>query len=256
MRVIIFDMDDTLIVDEASAANAFMDTCRLAETAYGIEAEMLYPVIRRASRELWHKCPVRNYCLEIGISSWEGLWAGFEGNSPETKILAEWAPYYRFNSWKNALTECGIENSHAANLLADAFISHRRLYHALYDDALKCLENIPRDYSLALITNGTPELQWGKIKATGIEKYFKEIIISGEVGYGKPDKRIFQLTLSRFGVSPEQAIMVGDSLQSDISGAKAAGIKTIWLNRKGAAIDNTIIPDIEISGLGQLRKYL
>ncbi len=249
-------MDDTLVVDEASAANAFMDTCRLAETAYGIEAEVLYPVIRRASRELWHKCPVRNYCLEIGISSWEGLWAGFEGNSPETKILAKWAPYYRYNSWENALKKCGIDNGDAANVLADAFIQYRRKRHTVYDDAINCLKNIPEDYNLALLTNGAAELQREKISCTGIEKYFKEIIISGEVGYGKPDKRIFQLALSRFGVSPEQAIMVGDSLQSDISGAKAAGIRTIWLNRTGIPNDNSIIPDIEISGLAQLREYI
>jgi putative hydrolase of the HAD superfamily len=143
-----------------------------------------------------------------------------------------------------------------ADILADAFARYRRKYHTVYDDAIKCLETVPRDYNLALLTNGATDLQREKIICSGIEKYFKEVIISGEIGFGKPDKRIFQLALSRFGVSPEQAVMVGDSLQSDISGAKATGIKAVWLNRKGILRDNSVIPDIEIPSLFQLREYL
>ena len=106
--------------------------------------------------------------------------------------------------------------------------------------------------SSTLLTNGPPDLQREKIDITGIEKYFTAIVVSGEVGYGKPDCRSYQLVLSRLGAEPQSTVYVGDSLESDILGANAIGINTVWVNRHGLSRDESIVPDLEVSNLRQL----
>lgn len=81
-------------------------------------------------------------------------------------------------------------------------------------------------------------------------------MVSGEVGYGKPDCRIYQLVLSQLGVKPEVTWNIGDSLETDIRGAQAVGIKACWINRGGVTRDETIIPDLEVSSLEQFISAL
>lgn len=256
LKAIIFDLDDTLVKEEPAAITAFMYVCRRVEQQFGIKAEKLYSTVRETARDIWRQSPARRYCVEIGISSWEGLWAKFEGDDPNLKILREWSPTYRLNTWNTTLIKCGINDSVFASELADSFFLDRRKYLILYDDAINCLEDLYGRIPLALVTNGVPDLQREKIETTGIAKYFKEIVVSGEVGYGKPDQRIYELVLSRLEVLPESVFNIGDSLERDVLGAKAVGIKTIWLNRHGIQRDESIVPDFEISNLGQLMDII
>ena len=252
MEAVIFDLDDTLVVEEPSAVKAFLEVCSQAEQSCGVESVKLCTAVRESTRNLWRESPARPYCVSIGISSWEGLWAQFDGDDPNLKVLREWALTYRQGSWNNALMKCGISDIVLASQLADAFRKNRRKHHVLYDDAIGCLEKLSNLFPLALLTNGVPDLQREKIDATGIAKYFTEIVISGEVGYGKPDRRIYQLVLSRLGTKQEATWNVGDSLERDILGAKATGIKTVWVNRHGMSRDESMVPDLEVSNLGQL----
>ena len=256
MEAIVFDMDDTLVIEEASAADAFLETCRLAEERFGINTKELHVIIRETCRKLWHESPARAYCLEIGISSWEGLWARFEGDDPNLKILREWGPSYRLDSWHNSLRKCGIDDIEFATQLANAFVINRRKRHVLYDDVELCLDEFSKLYRLGLLSNGAPDLQREKIEGTGIGRYFAEVVISGEVGYGKPDRRIYELILSRLVVRPEQAMMIGNSLKSDIKGAQAIGMKAAWLNRNGMSRDESTVPDLEAPNLRELRMAL
>ena len=252
MKAIIFDMDDTLVIEEASVNRAFLETCQLAEEPYGILPVKLPTIIREEARKVWHAGPVRQYCLDIGISSWEGLHGTFQGESPELVKLREWLPRYRIESWTNALKLCSIEDPDLAARLAAAFIRNRGKYHILFSDTRQCLDTLSPKYQLGLLSNGPSDMQRYKIQVTGIGGYFSEIIISGDVGYAKPDHRIFQLMLSRLGYPPENTFMIGNSLRSDISGAQAAGMKTVWLNRNNKPADQSVIPDIELADLGQL----
>jgi putative hydrolase of the HAD superfamily len=97
----------------------------------------------------------------------------------------------------------------------------------MQNDAEPCLRNLSGLYPLALLTNGTPDLQWEKIETTGISKYFVRTVVSGEFGYGKPDRRIFKFLLIRLKVDVEQVSMVGDNLERDIAGAQSLGIRTV-----------------------------
>ena len=255
-KAVIFDLDDTLMIEEASAIEAFRESSRQVEKDYGIAAEKLGEAGQRCCMELWQQSPARQYCLDTHISSREALWADFTGDDPNLKILREWAPYYRQQSWSNALSACGFNNPELAASLAEAFILNRGKRQFLFPDTVSCLDKLSKEFDLALLTNGLSELQRKKIDAAGIGRYFKEIIIAGEIGFGKPDIRIFQLTLSRLKLQPEQAWMVGDNLRRDLEGAKALGIKTIWLNRDGKPGDADIVPDIEITNLAQLVKFV
>ena len=167
-------------------------------------------------------------------------------------MLREWAPHYRLDTWTGALAKCGVDNIHLAGRLSAAFQRNRRAHYTLYNDAVYCLDEFSKFYRLALLTNGPPGLQREKIEITGIGKYFTEIVVSGDVGYGKPDSRSYQLVLSRLGAKPECTVYVGDSLESDILGANAIGMKTVWLNRRGSPRDESIVPDLEVSNLRQL----
>ena len=94
------------------------------------------------------------------------------------------------------------------------------------------------NYKIGLISNIlTPS--YNRIY-NSLDKYFDYKALSFELGIIKPDTRIFQLALDKLNVTPEQAIMIGDSLESDIIGAKNAGIKGIWISDKQSTIPYAI----------------
>lgn len=255
-KALIFDMDDTLIVEETSAEAAFLQTCELARVRHGIEPRELHATVRRTCRRLWHAVPVRPYCVEIGISSWEALWARFEGPGEPLGILREWAPTYRRDSWHEALRQHGIDDIGFALELAETFGLNRRRLHIIYEDVRPALEHFRPLLPLGLLTNGAPDLQREKLKGAGIADYFDQVIISGDLGVGKPDPRIYEAILSRLGVTTREAVMVGNSLESDIQGAQAIGMKAVWLNRAGTSRDGAIVPDAEVRSLTELKRII
>ncbi len=255
-RWILFDLDDTLVVEEASAADAFLQTCALAEQRYGIPAGELHVTLRQTCREIWHASPARAYCVAVGISSWEGLWAGFHGDVPELQILRSWVPTYRLESWRQALLRHGIDDVQLAEELAETFPRIRRTLHVVYGDVIPVLSELAPRYPLGLLTNGAPDLQRFKIRAAGLEPYFREIVVAGEVGVGKPNPAVYRLMLSRMGVRAETAVMIGDHLRRDVAGAQEAGLAAIWLNRQGSPREENVFPDWEIHSLTELRDIL
>lgn len=130
------------------------------------------------------------------------------------------------------------------------------LRHEPFDDAVACLDALRGSYRLALVTNGASCLQREKLAATGLEEYFDTVIVSAELGVGKPDPAIFEHALDRIGVTAEQATMVSDSLTRDIDGATAAGMRGIWINRVGHQGPADRPGMIEISTLNQLLPVL
>jgi len=228
----------------------------LATDRYDIDSGALCNTVRETCRGFWHKAHAREYCLRIGISSWEGLWARFEGDGEHLKRLREWAPRYRSISWREALRKHGVDDPAFAQELAESFQSNRRKHHVLYDDARPVLEGLRQSYKLGLLTNGDPHLQRDKIDGTGIGQYFDAVVVSGEVGVGKPDGGIFEIMISRLRVSLDAALMIGDSLHSDVMGAQAIGMKAAWINRLGRPRVESITPDFEVSNLVELQRIL
>ena len=85
-------------------------------------------------------------------------------------------------------------------------------------------------YKLHIITNGFQEVQEKKLINSGIHSYFDQIIDSEMAGVKKPNPIIFNLALNRAGAIPEKSLMIGDSLEADIIGAKSVGFHTLHFN--------------------------
>jgi putative hydrolase of the HAD superfamily len=87
-----------------------------------------------------------------------------------------------------------------------------------------------QQYTLHLITNGFQKTQWSKLKNSGLDDYFKEMITSESANSLKPHKEIFDYALAKTGAAKENSIMLGDSLDVDIQGAMNAGIDQVYVN--------------------------
>lgn len=256
IQAILFDLDDTLVVEQAAAEAAFLATCEIAHQRQGVDPRALLQTVRLRAREVWFAAPTHPYCRKIGVSSWEGLWARFTGDDANLRKLREWAPEYRRKAWGSALRDHGVRSATLAGELADAFVVERRSRHALFPDAEPALRDLSETYRLALITNGAPDLQREKLEAVGIADLFETTILSGEVGVGKPDPRIFGAVLAELSVRHTGAVMVGDDLHRDIAGARGAGIRGVWIDRSRSVAEVDIRPDAEIADLSELRSVL
>ena len=254
IRGILFDLDDTLLIEGASADAAFLATCEHASEKHGIDPNALHRAVRFHARELWRASATITYCRAIGISSWEGLWARFLGDDPNLKSLRRWAPTYRSETWGRALADYGVRDLSFAEQLSIIFMSERRKRHITFSDVEDNLVNLQKAYQLALVSNGAPDLQREKIQGTNLARYFDAILISGEVGIGKPDTRIFRLALEAITASSHETVMIGDSLTRDILGAQQAGLKGVWLNRSGKDSISPVVPDAEITSLSRIHE--
>jgi putative hydrolase of the HAD superfamily len=252
VSALLFDLDETLVVEEPAAVAAFEATARAAADRHGVDAAALAAAARSRARELWRAAPTYGYCLRIGISSWEGLWCRFEGDEPDVRSLRAWAPTYRREAWRLALGEQGVEDAELAEELGERFGTERRARHEVFADALAALRELRVSHALALVTNGASCLQREKLAASGLSDYFDIVVVSGEFGVGKPDTSIFRHALSQLGSDADGAVMVGDSLARDVDGALAAGLDAVWVNRFGRSRPAERPDLVEISTLRDL----
>ena len=122
----------------------------------------------------------------------------------------------------------------------------------LIGNSYDVLERLSKKYKLYIITNGVSTVQYPRIKEVGIEKFFDNIFVSEEIGYQKPKKEFFDYIENHIeGFNKEEAIVIGDSLTSDIKGAIDANISTCWFNPKGLISELNI--DYIISSLDELK---
>ncbi|MQA14144.1 MAG: HAD-IA family hydrolase [Pseudonocardiaceae bacterium] len=107
----------------------------------------------------------------------------------------------------------------------------------LFDDALPCLRSLrARGLALAAVTNAAGEYQRCKLRALGLDAAFDVLVISDEVGVAKPDPGIFHAACTALGVRMARAVHVGDRLDLDAEGARAAGLHGVWLDRTRCGI--------------------
>ena len=129
--------------------------------------------------------------------------------------------------------------------------------HWFIPGAEELLKTLAPDYDLYLASNGVASVQYSRIASAGIAPYFKGIFISEEIGAVKPQKEYFEACFARIpGFDPARAIMVGDSLTSDIRGGVNAGIKTCWLNYNHKPGRPDIVPDYVIHAITELPALL
>jgi putative hydrolase of the HAD superfamily len=223
---LLFDLDDTLVLEEPAAVAAFEAT---AQAAPGVDAAQLALAARSHSRKLWYAAATHPFCRSIGISSWEGLWCRFEGDDEQVAALRAWAPTYRREAWANALADQGVDDGDLAAELGERFAVERRARHHTFADVAPALDALAGP--LAIVTNGASCLQREKLAASGLEARFDAVVVSGDLGVGKPDASVFWHALALVGA--DHGVMIGDSLERDIDGALAAGLDAVWINRFG-----------------------
>ncbi|HZN63318.1 MAG TPA: HAD family hydrolase [Planctomycetota bacterium] len=232
VRALLFDLDETLMVEPESVHAALRAACELAEWP-GIAADDLRQAVLKKAKELWYAAPTGSYCRTVGISSWEGLHGDFSGEDPNLKALAAWVPAYRQEAWARALADFGIRDAALGSQLDERFRRERAERHVKFPDTDETLARLRPHYKFGLVTNGAPRIQREKIERTGLAPLFDAVVVSGDIGVGKPDVRIFRRALELLEVEPQEAVMIGNNLERDMAGAKAADLPRIWIDREG-----------------------
>ncbi len=226
LRSTIFDLDDTLIVEEEVARTSIRKLAGLLPEGDPVHVE---EVVLATARELWRAGPHRQLCSDLGIASWEGLWATFEGGHPVLDGLKVWARTYRPAVWHQALATLGVDDPTMARSMAGMYIENQRRGHRLIEGAAALVRTLHGSRRLGLLTNGPADIQRHKFEGTGLADCFDTVVISGEVGVGKPDPAVFVEVLDRLGATPETTVMVGDSWERDVVGARQVGMAAVWV---------------------------
>ncbi|MCZ8521488.1 MULTISPECIES: HAD family hydrolase [Paenibacillus] len=258
IKAVLFDLDDTLLWDDRSVQEAFRATCEEASRVTGVDPAKLEQAVRKEARALYESYETYSFTKMIGINPFEGLWANFtSGEQEEFRKLEALAPGYRTASWTRGLLALGIDDPELGYRLGELFPAERRSRPIVYEETFEVLDSLKGRYQLLLLTNGSPDLQ--KEKLAGVPQlapYFEHIVISGEFGRGKPNPAIFEHAVSLLGIAPEEGLMVGDKLTTDIMGSNAIGMRSLWINRHEAVRTDEIIPVHEIRSLRDIQPII
>ena len=126
----------------------------------------------------------------------------------------------------------------------------------LLPGAEELLKTLYGRYRLFIVSNGSTEIQHSRVARAGIGRYFDGLFFSEEIGADKPSKTFFDRCFAAIdGFDRERAVLVGDSLTSDILGGVNAGVRTCWFNPLGRQAEK-ILPDVTFGTLEELPAIL
>jgi putative hydrolase of the HAD superfamily len=157
---------------------------------------------------------------------------------------------------KTSLVDLGIDNPALAMKISDTYHSQREAGVRVFPDALDTVRWLRQQgRRLALVTNGAADAQRSKVIRFGLQDLFDLVLIEGEVGFGKPDPRIYAQALDGLGVAPTEAWMAGDNLEWDVIQPQKLGIYGIWVDarRRGLPPNVEEFPKRIIQRLSELR---
>jgi putative hydrolase of the HAD superfamily len=230
-KAILFDLDDTIIAHSTAGDSCWQELCnRFAPLVEGLKAEKLLDAVNRVRDWYWDD-PERHRRGRLNL------------------IIA------RRELVALAFSNLGINNTDLANQLADAYSAEREEAVTLFPGAVDTLKHFRnRGIKLALVSNGSGELQRKKIERFNLVPFFDCITIEGEFGLGKPDERVFLHTLEKLSAAAKEAWMVGDNLEWDVAGAQKAGIYGIWVDWQGNGLpeSSTVRPDRIVNSISEL----
>lgn len=224
IEFLFLDLDDTILDFHKAERIALSKTIR----QFGVEPteEVLarYHVINR-----WH---------------WEQL---EQGKLTRAEVLE--------NRFGVLFAELGVAADKAA--CARAYEKNLSIGHYFLPGAEEAVDRLSKKYRLFLASNGTASVQKGRMTSANLYRFFEKVFVSQEIGHNKPSKAYFDGCFAQIpDFEPAKAIIVGDSLSSDIQGGINAGILTCWVNPAHAPGRVDIVPDYEIEALSQLEALL
>lgn len=228
---ILFDLDDTII-------------------AFGAVAE---PVWRSVCEEYGSKCDLFTsdslYEVTKKVRKW--YWSDKERHKLGRRDL---------DNTRRKIVELAFEKLNLTDMslawqIADSYSEKRDKAIHFFPKAEETLkELVTRKVSLALITNGDTQKQRSKIERFGLQRFFKVVLVEGELGYGKPEPEVYSRALGDLSLNPEEVWSVGDNLEWDVAGPQKLGIFSIWNDYKGLGLpaSEQVIPDRIINNISEL----
>lgn len=223
-RTLLFDVDDTLLDFQAAERMALRLLFEEQRIVLSEEIEAYYKQMN------------------------QGLWKAFE----EGRIDRDEVVNTRFSL---LLKEYGHEVDGV--LLEQQYRSYLEQGHQLVDGALEMITGLHGAYDLHIVTNGVSKTQDRRLRDSGLHPMFTSIFVSEDTGYQKPMKEFFDYVFARIpNFDPQQALIIGDSLSSDMKGGQLAGLDTCWFNPEGKVNTTDIVPTYEISRLQELNQIL
>jgi putative hydrolase of the HAD superfamily len=234
-RTILLDLDDTIVDDSGTSPGCWLQACAAHRDAFApLEPEIVDDAIRAVRRWYWAD-PERHRVGRLDLPAAREFVIG------------------------RALADLGVDDRGLAARISASYGSLRDRTLRLIDGAIDTVRWF-RDEgrTLALVTNGAGPAQRTKIDRFGLAPLFDLILIEGEMGYGKPDPRVFQRALRTLGAAPEETCMIGDNLDWDVAPPQALGIRGIWVDGRGTGLPagHTARPDRTIRTLSDLRHDL
>jgi HAD superfamily hydrolase (TIGR01509 family) len=150
----------------------------------------------------------------------------------------------------------GIPEEHATTI-TEIYVRDYPMVKAPVAGAITVVKALSRKFSLGVVSNGFPDVQYRKLETMGLRDIFSCIVLSEEFGIRKPDAKIFHHATSLLNVQPSECLYVGDSYTNDVIGAKTAGMLACWLNRESLKPQDEVIKaDFIISKLEELPVLL
>lgn len=242
---LLFDLDDTLIPETQPLADAYR---AVGEAVWGADVTTSQiSDLRLAARNRWNThapCPEYRHRVHLGPS--DGLSAEFSGDGSELAQLRQFLPEFRISAFDAALPS-GSERLRAG--LREIWWEARLGRQSAFPGARELLESLRGSYRLALVTNGAADFQRHKLELTGLDALFDAIIVSGDLGTGKPHAEPFLAALDALGLATHEVIMIGNDAARDIAGAEALGIRTIWVQPGDSTVTGAVCDLTEIPGL-------
>ncbi|XP_030627067.1 N-acylneuraminate-9-phosphatase [Chanos chanos] len=233
ISAILFDLDNTLIDTAGAGRIAIQKVSESLRTTLGPQCNVS-DICDRFTRKLLHE--------------------SFDPSADRT------IDDVRTGHWQEAIQEVqGSDPGHA--LASDCYYTwkHTRLQHlALTPQVQTLLEELKKNYKLLLLTNGEAKTQREKIEAVECSAFFDIMVVGGEHAEEKPAVAIFSHCFELLGVKPQDCVMVGDSLSTDIVGGFNARVRaTVWINSKGVPLpEDSVKPDYTVPSVLDLPGIL
>nr|MCG8452962.1 YjjG family noncanonical pyrimidine nucleotidase [Spirochaetales bacterium] len=201
------DIDDTLLDFKACEAMALTATAQDAQCELTEETYDIYKTIN------------------------DGLWAALEAGKIQPKEL----PLERACQFEKA-----VGWFHSPELFNQSYLTHLSQSNAVLPGALDFLEKASQLFSLAVASNGIGDVQRGRLKASGMDKFFQLVVVSEDVGAAKPSPVFFHQALKMGKISdPETVLMIGDKRTADVQGALNCGLCACWFSPQGGDVDDS-----------------
>lgn len=228
---LLLDLDDTILDAGGSIEPCWRHACQSCQPEVGVDPETLYQAIERTRTWFWSDDD-RNRVGRLDLAA------------AARAIVTQ------------SLVEVGAADPGMAATIAAEYGRKRLELLQPFPDAIDTVRWLRgQGCRLALVTNGAAAMQRGKVSRFGLSELFDSISIEGELGFGKPDPRIYTRALRELNVDAANAWMVGDHLEFDVTQPQSMGLTGIWIDGPGTGLpaESTVRPDRILRRLSDLR---